>query len=214
MNRYKLPFCTVLHVGVIFLLAYIVGQFSQGAIAFWLLMVVYWFSCWFIMFIFRAASLEIPRSKNNLKSTKKTLIFDCLPFLPVLGLVAVFVQKMTGVPQISLVLMIVVAATVNGITEEAYWRRLYCKLFYPKPLLGFLLPLILFTIWHFALLLIPGVNYDGGVLALVGGSCVLGAIWGFSYWINHSFWTIAFAHVLVNCFGFFMLANDNAWLSV
>ncbi len=119
--------------------------------------------------------------------------------------------KETDVPRPFFFATIVAASLINGITEEKYWRQLFADAFYPSRVLGALIPWSLFSLWHLALLEIPGVDYQGGAMSLMGGAAILGALWGLVYWLNRTFWIVASAHATLNVFAFSILASDNAW---
>ena len=203
MKRNRLPIWTACHVVLLFAIAHGLGRSSPTFVAYGGTLIIYWISCWITLHIFRPIEPTQP---------KRHIIFDYLPFLPLIGVALTAISTLDQPPPFPATLTIIVAATLNGITEELYWRRMFCNAFYPNVRLGFAFPLLLFSIWHIALLLIPGITYQGGPLALVGGAAVLGLIWASSYWFNRKIWTITSAHVLVNMVAFLMLANDNAWL--
>lgn len=78
---------------------------------------------------------------------------------------------------------------------------------------GDLYPLILFTAWHIALALLPGIHYEGGAGALIGGAGFLGLLWGLAVWRTRDLRSVTIAHVLTNTFAFSGLVLAN-WATV
>lgn len=207
MKPSRLPIWTSCHVICLFAIAYVLGILFSNFVAYWGTLIIYWTTCWITLYVFRNLEQTQPQ-----RQPKRHIILDYLPFLPLVGVALTAVSTLDQPPPFVATILIIVAAVLNGITEEFYWRRLFCNAFYPNVTLGFAVPLLLFSIWHIALLLIPAITYQGGPLALVGGGAVLGLVWAIAYWFNQKIWTIASAHVLVNAFAFMMLAHDNTWL--
>lgn len=166
----------------------------------------YWLSCWVFIFLVRPDSRSVAISRNRIK------LLDWLVWLPVLGILVVTITKATSFPSLAMIAPLLAMALVNGVTEEFFWRRMFANVFPDDRVRGLVLPWILFTLLHVALLRIPNVRYEGGPLALVGGACMMGALWGLSYWFNRNLLGICSAHVIANVFAFFMLASDNNWV--
>lgn len=204
MNRKYLPVWSACHVILLILVARFLGSTFQASHAYCYTLLVYWLTCWTTIATFHTAPVATQKSKP-------VVLLDWLAFAPVLGVVFVAWSKGTNVPGPFFIAAIVAAALINGITEEKYWRQLFVDLFCPNRVLGVLVPWLLFSLWHLALLAIPGVKYQGGAMSLVGGAAILGAIWGLVYWRNRRFWVVASAHATLNVFAFAMLVSDNAW---
>ncbi|MEM9216005.1 MAG: CPBP family glutamic-type intramembrane protease [Cyanobacteria bacterium P01_F01_bin.150] len=206
MNSKYLPVWTLFHIAGIFLAAAILGQRATAFAAYSGTLLLYWVSCWITIFLFGT------KTPSPLNAVETRAIFDWLPFVPIVGVAGVAISKSALFPNVPTTLLVLVAAIINGITEEWYWRRMYTSHFFPVLFRGLIFPWLIFTVFHIALLGIPDIVYEGGGLALVGGAGILGAIWGISYWLNQRYWIIAAAHASVNFFAFLMLATDNKWL--
>lgn len=202
----QLPVWTTVHVSLVFVVAITVGALATPLVAYLTTLAIYWLLCWLLVVLYNP---RIPAV--NIASNKHPL-FDWLPFVPFLGVLGVAFWKGHSIPPLPVAFTVVCLASFNGFTEEMFWRRLYADSFPSRVMLGFTFPLVLFTAWHVALLVIPGVEYDGGALGLIGGAALLGLIWGICYWRNRRFWIVGTAHALVNIVAFMMLANDNDWL--
>ena len=100
---------------------------------------------------------------------------------------------------------------INGPLEEIAWRGGFLSRFGDRPVVGFWLGWLLYTGWHLPLLLSHGIAFDGGWLALVGGTAVLGLVWNWIAWRTGSvFWT-AIAHALTNVITFWVLFDRNGF---
>lgn len=166
---------------------------------------VYWAGCWSLALsgagAGRLAALYRCRAAGNPLEKLAT-------FSP--ALVTLFIAFAPSVARMSFPALAAVlgVALVNGLTEEALWRGAFVSVFPGSFQLAFVYPLVLFSSWHFALFLVSGVNW-GGVYALVGGSAVFGALWGWVVWRTRSLRLVSVAHVLTNVFAFTQLALHN-----
>jgi membrane protease YdiL (CAAX protease family) len=185
-------------------MARFLGSHLQPSSAYCYTLLTYWLTCWTTIAIFHRGPVAERKSNH-------VALLDWLAFAPVFGVMSVAWAKGTDFPKPFLLATVVAAALMNGITEEKYWRQMFVDAFYPNRVLGALVPWLFFSLWHLALLAIPGVEYQGGPMSLVGGGAILGAIWGIAYWINRSFWIVASAHATLNVYAFVILASDNAW---
>ena len=61
--------------------------------------------------------------------------------------------------------------------------------------MAYIIPTIIFTCWHFALLLCKGMSYNGGALALVGGAGFMGVIWRYVMFHTKNIKITIMAHV-------------------
>lgn len=140
---------------------------------------------------------------------KYSWIYYILSFVPV---VATF--TVAFLPQVSLysgqLMMIVIAyAILNGTLEELFWRYTYNNIFSKDMMLSYIWPTINFTCWHFSLLLVDGMTYTGGALALVGGAGVMGIIWGLMMYKTHNIKVAILSHIGVNFCAFSQLVYEN-----
>lgn len=74
---------------------------------------------------------------------------------------------------------------------------------------AYIVPTILFSCWHIALLFANGITYSGGAPALVGGASFMGFLWGFVMFKTKNIKIVITAHVLTNFFAFSQLLYDN-----
>lgn len=98
--------------------------------------------------------------------------------------------------------LLIFTSVVNGPIEEFYWRGLYLLEYRHNKWIGFGLSTLFFGAWHFSVWFAKGVSYSysGGIIPLIGGAFLLGAIWSFVTRSNGNFRAAAFAHVLINLF--------------
>lgn len=115
---------------------------------------------------------------------------------------------------IKLFLILLVYACLNGSLEELFWRGTFAKVYGDDFMKSYILPTIVFSCWHFALLFAKGVSYNGGGLALVGGACVMGVIWGLVMYKTKKIKPLVGAHILVNFFAFSQLIYENWFLNL
>ncbi len=94
---------------------------------------------------------------------------------------------------LTLILIAIPAATINGICEEILWRGLYIKTFPDNFWLAILLPSIGFALWH----LVPlSIFSDGNKWSFVLSTFFLGIAYGFiAYKTGSIMWT-ALSHSL------------------
>jgi len=94
---------------------------------------------------------------------------------------------------LNLILIAILAATINGICEEILWRGLYVKIFPDNFWLAILFPAIGFALWH----LVPlQVFSEGNKFAFVLSTFFLGLAYGFiAYKTDSAKWT-AISHSL------------------
>lgn len=104
-------------------------------------------------------------------------------------------------------------ALLNGPLEEAAWRGGFITEFRDRPRLGFWLGWLLFTAWHIPLAMSHNIAFVGGWPALVGGAAALGLLWSWVAWRTGSVFYTSIAHVLTNVLTFWVLFNDNGFVS-
>lgn len=106
--------------------------------------------------------------------------------------------------EISIVMLAVVCALINGPLEELAWRRTFRANSGGRVSFE-LVGLFLFTLWHVPLYFSNGVSFDHGAVGLIGGALMLGSIWAVLTRTSNSIgWPIV-SHTLVNTAGFIPL---------
>jgi membrane protease YdiL (CAAX protease family) len=190
-------------------LAPLLGRALDSLPALLALGAVYWSGCWLLALLAGdrdrlAALFRTPLNRRPLELV--------LTFLPVVAtLVVGFLPSVSRVP-LPVLAAVFAVAMVNGVTEELFWRGTFVSRFPDNPKLGFWFPLFPFISWHLALALVPGVRYEGGLPALLGGAAVFGLCWGATLWRTHDLRSVTIAHVLTNAFAFTQLALGN-WVA-
>lgn len=145
---------------------------------------------------------------TKIRSSYKYMYY-ILSFIPILA--TFYVAFLPTLPNIKLDLLVLllVYALLNGTLEELFWRGTFGKMFDNDIKCAYIIPTIIFTCWHFALLFANGVVYHGSMLALVGGAGVMGAIWGLTMFKTKNIKIVLCAHVVVNFFAFSQLLYEN-----
>ena len=94
---------------------------------------------------------------------------------------------------LTLILLAIPLATLNGFGEEILWRGLFVRAFPGNPWLGVLYPAVGFALWHLApQSVFPAENVPGFILSTL----FLGLAYGFiAYSTGSAFWT-AISHSL------------------
>ena len=108
------------------------------------------------------------------------------------GAIAMYGQGFFQAP-LTLILLAIPVATLNGLCEELLWRGLYVRAFPNNPWLGGVYPAVGFALWHFAPQTIyPAENQLGFTLSTL----FLGLVYGFiSYRTGSAKWA-AVSHSL------------------
>jgi membrane protease YdiL (CAAX protease family) len=179
--------------------ASVLGRFLSSLQAILVLMLLYWCGCWVLAL--RALSRSEMRALYRAPLTRYPLTL-ALTWLPPAATFAV--AFLPSLPRFSLGVLTAVLgiAVINGTTEELFWRGIFYNAFPKNVWLGYLYPTALFTMWHTALALVPGMHYEGGALALLGGAAALGLSWGWVVWQTHDLRSVTVAHILTNTFAF------------
>lgn len=140
-------------------------------------------------------------------------------FVPLLLLLQVAVVALvifvpnTAILTTHAAMLAAVIALINGPMEEVAWRGGFMTRFADRPRLGFVLSLVLSTVWHAPLTLSHGIVIPGGWLALLGGAAALGMIWTWLAWRTGSiFWT-TLAHVLASTISLWVLFDTNGFVA-
>jgi hypothetical protein len=131
--------------------------------------------------------------------------------LPIFGVF--FVSFLPNAPALTLSIgvLLIFTAVLNGSIEELYWRGLYLVEYPDHPLIGFVLATLLFGTWHISLWFARGILYQDGFLALVGGAYGLGLLWAWVARSNGNLRAVVPAHILTNLFAFTALFVDNGF---
>ncbi|MBF8962561.1 CPBP family intramembrane metalloprotease [Pontibacter sp. FD36] len=143
--------------------------------------------------------------------TSTNILWAVLCFLPVIG--AFTAAFLVAYPFLSpeLYLMLALAALTNGFVEEFYWRGAYTSRYGQNKLYAFVLPTLLFGLWHISVYAAYGISYQGGFLPLVGGAFFMGLIWGYTAFRQQRILIPTLAHILTNFFAFSNLIVEN-WI--
>lgn len=164
-------------------------------------LVGYWSYCLFSAWLMAGFNWDYFREAWNGRSGNKYDKWIFLAaFVPVLPTLFYSYFYDVPTPTLATTALVIFISVVNGPIEEFYWRGLYLLEYRDNPWIGFFLSTLLFGLWHFAVWFAKGVQYDSGVLPLVGGAYFLGLLWA---WVTRStgnFRAAAFAHILINLF--------------
>ena len=196
-------------VGVTLVAAPILGRSLGSFQAMLAFCGVYWLGCWILTWLVAPRDRLIALYRAPLGRRPLELLLTWLPVGATLVLVF-----WPSAPRLSAPVLaaIVALALANGVTEELFWRGVFVAAFPDDSRLGLIYPTVLFGIVHVALALIPGVRYEGGPLALVGGGVLLGLAWGVVVWRTRDLRSVTVAHVLTNVFAWSGLVVDN-WVA-
>lgn len=166
----------------------------------------YWFGCWVLALTGAPRGDLAALGRTPLDGRPLELVLTWLP--PAGVFAAVFLKAAPRLPLLALVAVVGVSV-VNGLTEEVFWRGAFVAAFPDRVRVAYLYPSSLFACWHVALALLPGVRYEGGVLALIGGAAVMGFGWGWVVWRTRDLRSVVIAHILTNTFAFSGLVLTN-----
>ena len=186
------------------------GRFLNSLFAILAISTIYWIVCWGLAL--KAVPLGRLRSMYEVPINRRPLEL-LLTWVPVVATFSiVFLHAAPHLPA-RILAAIALVALVNGVTEELFWRGGFVVASPGDIRLAYFYPTILFAAWHFALALVPGVVYHGGVPALVGGAAAMGLGWGWVVWKTRDIRSVTVAHVLTNTFAFSGLVLDT-WVGV
>lgn len=142
---------------------------------------------------------------------EKRKLLSVAPLLPVAGVFYIsFLPSMARLT-VQTGALVLAMAILNGLIEEIYWRGLYLKEFGNNIVIGLYLSTLLFGVWHFSLWFVKGIEYSGGLLALVGGAYLMGLLWSYSSRKIGNIRMCIVGHVFVNVFAFTGLFVDNSF---
>ena len=151
------------------------------------------------------------------EKTRKTIdrelkikyLYYIVAFIPVIATFLVAFLPTILNMRISLIIITIIYGILNGTLEELFWRYTYNSVNDDNLLMSYIIPTIIFTCWHFALLLCKDMSYHGGAIATVGGAGFMGAIWGYVMFRTKNVMITIIAHVFVNIFAFSQLLYYN-----
>lgn len=168
---------------------------------------IYWLYCLLHGQQLKVGSMASLYKWPSLKGIDIVLILLC--FMPVIG--AFSAAFLLAFPYLSLelYLLLVVAALVNGFVEEYYWRGAFVSRYKKQFRYAFLIPAILFGLWHISVYAAYGIEYQGGFMPLVGGAFFMGLIWGYTAYRQQRILVPTIAHMLTNFFAFSNLIVEN-----
>ncbi len=185
-------------------LAPVLGQSLDRWTAAMTLLTLYWAGC---LGLARVSARRSLRAMYGAPLNRRSFEL-LLTWLPPALLLTMFLPSVASLP--GPVLMAVFAvALVNGIVEELFWRGTFIATFPDRLFLAWVYPTMLFAGWHVALSLLPGIEYEGGPVALIGGALMMGFVWGLVVLRTRDIRSVTAAHVLTNVFAFggLLLAN-------
>ena len=168
----------------------------------------------YLMILLLGVLLFNKKEKGSVQiRSRHTFIYYIISFIPVPAtFFAAFLPTLPNI-KMSLFIFLLVFALINGTLEELFWRDTFCKIFGEDMMRAYIIPTIIFTCWHFALLFASGVVYQGGWLPLVAGAGVMGAIWGLTMFKTKNVKIVICAHVMVNFFAFSQLLYENWFMN-
>ncbi len=213
INEYILFFMAVILVAVMIVFSFLVVNVFNKTLSYILTSLFYWcVFCIPLSFYFLGGHKDIKNvyAKSSLPiSTTNSRILTTLAFIPCVGtLFAVFIPKITFIP-IQVFGIAFLFAFINGIAEELFWRGVFVSTFPNSSLKGYILPTLLFGLWHIALYVLKDMKYQGGFAALVGGAAFFGFLWGFIAYKTKSVKVVTIAHIITNFFAFSGMIYDN-----
>ena len=194
---------------VTFVAFYFLPQLLGKATGYIASFILYWSICWGHGLYLKRGSVKslykwpVPNRLN--------IILSGLCFIPVIG--AFSAAYLLAYPYLNLTLyfILAVAALVNGVTEEFYWRGAFISRYKNDLQLAYIVPTLLFGLWHISVYVAHGVHYQGGFWPLVGGAFFMGMLWGYTAFRQQRILIVTLAHILANFFAFSNLLVDN-WI--
>ena len=214
-NNVLLIFAALL-VGIMVLFSLLIGTFTGKTFSYIFTSLVYWgVFCIPVSICFLGGPKGVKNvyAKPSLPmSRRKKAFWFVLAFIPCFGtLFAVFIPVIVVAPMQALAIALLYAL-INGTVEELFWRGVFINVFPNNILRGYILPTLLFGLWHIALYFLKGMEYQGGFAALVGGATFMGILWGFLAYKTKSIRMVTIAHIVTNFFAFSGMIYEN-WFS-
>lgn len=206
-------FIATLLVTVMIIFSLLIGNVVNKTFSYILTSLVYWcVFCIPLSFYFLGGRKGIKNvyAKHSLPIlTINKRILIILAFIPCVGtLFAVFIPKITVIP-IQVFGIAFLYALINGTVEELFWRGVFVSTFPNNILRGYILPTLLFGLWHIALYILKDMKYQGGFARLIEGAVFMGFLWGFIVYKTKSIKVVTIAHIITNFFAFSGMIYDN-----
>lgn len=141
--------------------------------------------------------------------TAKRLLYYLLALIPCIGTFFAVFQKIAFLAGPWVIGLAFLFALINGWIEELFWRGCFNQSFKNNIVLAYIYPTIFFGIWHVGVYFAKGMEYQGGFASLVGGSFLMGLLWGGVAYKTKSIQVVTAAHILTNFFAFTGLIYQN-----
>ena len=208
-HNLKLLLPTLLILPVTFVAFYFLPLYLGKTAGYIASFMLYWGICWGHGLYLKHGSMAGLYSWPQ--RSRQNSILSILCFVPVLGAFAA--SYLLAYPFLDLPLYVILAAAalINGFTEEFYWRGAFISRYKQNRLLAFVVPTVLFGLWHVSVYVAYGVSYQGGFWPLVGGAFFMGLLWGYTAFKQQRILIPTLAHILANFFAFSNLIVEN-WL--
>jgi len=188
---FVLPFILISTVSLVF------KRFSKkmGQEAGYLLGFLYYWTVWCVVipmiYLGRHGFTSLFVDETSLLSRPNWLVAVLWIFISLVSLI-MYGKRLIRAP-LTLILVAIPAATLNGVCEELLWRGLYVRAFPDNFWLAVLFPAVGFALWHLAPLQIFS---NGNRFSFVLSTFFLGLVYGFiAYKTGSAKWT-AISHSL------------------
>jgi len=157
----------------------------------------YW-GFWCIIFPLWAVGLEGFKRMFTPSAKSVGKVGWLLLAIPVIIYPAFYLPEVWQQITLTVVLLSLLVALVNGTLEELLWRGTYVTAFPDNRFLGYLFPSVAFGVWHVApYAALPEFEAAGAVMGIAGGT-LFGLCWGWVAWKTGSIRLAAISHVLAN----------------
>lgn len=152
-----------------------------------------------IIYLGKDGLLSLFKEKTQLFKKENWLPVILLFLTTVVAFVMYFIPNIASTPM-SLIIIAIPIAIINGTFEEILWRGLFIRAFPNRTISGFIYPTIGFAFWHISpQLIFPS---ESGMFTLVGLSFFLGLIYGWVAYKTGSIKWNALSHSLNGIFDF------------
>ncbi len=152
--------------------------------------------------------LEIYYQKSDLKITERNILY-IIGFILCFATFFVVFKEYALTAELQVLTLSLLFALINGTVEEMFWRGVFNKVFKNNIFLAYIYPTVFFGVYHIALYFSKGIEYQGGFIALVGGSFFMGSLWGWVAYKTKSIKVVTTAHIITNFFAFTGLIYEN-----
>jgi membrane protease YdiL (CAAX protease family) len=175
----------------------------------------YWYAFIIYWLLLAGITLYLVDLKNIFKlyrnPVKSPIGWILAAFLPAVA--TFFVSFLPSFFQLTfpLMLLTIFSAMFNGFLEELFWRGLTIDSEVLNRKLVAVASCTGFFLWHFSLAYLPGIEFEGGPIALLGGALLMGILWQLVSLKTNSLVYNTIAHILVNIFAFSTLILQN-WM--